>query len=57
MKVLIKLTVLAVSLSMLNGCAYWWKSYCTEVLDKDRIEVHGSIYDSNYNRIGTIDSH
>lgn len=57
MKLSIKLTVLAISLAMLNGCAYWWRSYCTEVLNKDRIEVHGSIYDSNYKRIGTIDSH
>lgn len=57
MKTLMKLVSLALLISTVSGCAYWWRSYCTEVLDKETVEIHGNIYDSNYKRIGTIDSH
>ena len=44
------------SLFFITGCAYWKQAYIEE-LNKPSIEIHSSIYDSNYNRIGTIDSH
>lgn len=57
MRRIIKLVLLTLALASLNGCAYWWRSYCTEVLDKETVEVHGNIYDASGHRIGTIDSH
>lgn len=51
-----KVIFLILGLIFISGCAYWKQAYLEE-MSKPSIEIHSSIYDSHYNRIGTIDSH